>query len=363
MKKLTTKDFIKRAKSKWGDKYDYSKVKYINMKTKVDLICENNHIFKITPDNLIRGRGCFYCSNRNDSVNDLESFVKKSNKIHKNYYSYNKFRYINSKTKSIIICPEHGEFKQTPNLHLSGSGCKECYYELLKCDTSHFIKKSKKIHNNFYNYSKSVYINSKSLIVITCPEHGDFKQTPSVHLSGSGCKKCMIKKLRRDYNSFLKVANKIHENFYKYKKDSYGGMRKKIIIVCPKHGDFKMTPDNHISKKQGCKYCGNNVSKLEKKWLDELNISKKNRQVRHYINRRLFKFDGFNECEKIIYEFYGDFWHGNLNKYKKGDVNPVTKTTFKYLNDKTKEREEYLKSFGYKVVSIWESEYKKINKE
>jgi hypothetical protein len=74
-KKITTQEFIERAKSKWGSRYDYSRVDYVNMKTKVSLFCENKHMFSISPGNLLRGKGCSYCLGRNNLVNSLEKFI------------------------------------------------------------------------------------------------------------------------------------------------------------------------------------------------------------------------------------------------------------------------------------------------
>jgi len=362
-RRLTKEEFIQKSILKHDNKYDYSEVEYVNMKTKVVLYCENNHRFLISPDNFLRGRKCPYCSGRNDLVNSLQKFIKKSNKIHNKKYLYHKFIYIDNKTKGIIVCKKHGDFKQTSNLHLSGSGCKKCYHESLKYNLEYFIEKSNKVHNNFYNYSESIYKDYNKSLVIICPKHGKFNQKPSVHISGSGCKKCMIDRFRIDYDSFIERSNKVHNNFYTYEKKSYSDMKTKMIIYCPIHGSFNMIPDNHISKKQGCNSCSNNISISEINWLDSLNIKEEYRQFRINLNKRLFKVDGYDPKTKTVYEFYGDFWHGNLEKYNINDINPVNNKTFGELYKKTMEREEYLKSLGYKVISIWESEYKKIYKK
>jgi hypothetical protein len=356
--RLTTKEFIEKVKLKWNDKYDYSRVVYFNMKTKIEVVCKKNHIFLITPDNLLRGRGCPNCSGKINLVDSLNGFIEKSKKIHNNKYSYVKFKYINNKTKSIITCPEHGDFKQTTNLHLSGSGCRKCYEESLRSNLKSFIKMASKKHNSFYGYYNSKYKDSKSDIVITCPEHGDFKQKPSVHLSGSGCKKCMIDKFRISYKDFLDRASSIHNRIYTYKEESFVDMRTKIDIICPIHGLFKMTPDNHISKKRGCSSCSNNISKSEVNWLKSLGIGDKYRQFRIKIGDILFKVDAFDPNTNTIYEFYGDFWHGNPNIYLKEDINPVNKVSFGDLYKSTINRERLLKSYGYNIVSIWEDEYK-----
>lgn len=361
-RRLTNEEFLLRAISKHGDKYDYSKVEYVNMKTKINLICINNHSFHISPDNLLRDRGCPYCIGRFDLVTNLEKFIEKSNLIHNNKFNYDKFEWINTMTPGIITCSEHGDFSQTPNTHLSGCGCKECYYSSLRSNLNKFKLSAKRIHGDFYDYSKVNYIKSNSNVIIICPKHGEFCQSASVHLSGSGCKKCMIDRFRNTYESFLKKANDIHNNFYTYYEESYVDSKTKIRVHCPRHGDFHTSPDNHISKKRGCPSCGKNISKLEVDWLDKLSISVENRQFITKINNRQFKFDAYDPITNTIYEFYGDFWHGNPKIYDPMDFNKSNGITYGDLFIKTMERENYLKSIGYKIISIWESDYKKIYK-
>lgn len=123
-----------------------------------------------------------------------QEFVTDSNKIHNGYYSYSKTEYKNAHTKVIITCPIHGDFEQRPHDHKKGLGCKQC--KSVKQSTRQqdtldtFIKKATSIHGDKYEYSCAVYTNSKTKIDITCKIHGNFKQTPTDHLQGRGCKKC-----------------------------------------------------------------------------------------------------------------------------------------------------------------------------
>lgn len=361
--KLSNEEFIKKSKQIWGNKYDYSLVEYKNMKTKIKLICENNHIFDITPDNHLRLRGCLYCSNKVNLVIDKDGFVEKSNKTHNSKYDYSIFEYKNSTTKSKIICNIHGVFEQTSNAHMAGSGCKHCYIDLLKSDTKHFIEKSKKIHNNKYDYSLVEYKKSGVKVKIICPIHGIFKQSPSVHLSGSGCRNCMIDNLCIGFEEFKRRSIEIHGNIYEYDASSYKNLKLKTTLICPKHGSFKIIADNHISKKRGCIKCSTNISKLEKEWLDSIGIEDKYRQYVVKINKKIYKVDGYSPIDNIIYEFYGDFFHGNPKIYNKDDVNPLVKQKYSDLYNKTIERENELILSGYKIVSIWEDDYKKIYKK
>lgn len=127
MKKLTTEEFIKRAKEKHGDKYDYSKAEYINNRTKICIICPTHGEFWQTAGSHILGNGCSKCGGSEVLTNS--QFISRANKVHDNFYDYKNTMYRNSSTKVIITCPIHGDFLQLPSHHLKGVGCKKCFYE------------------------------------------------------------------------------------------------------------------------------------------------------------------------------------------------------------------------------------------
>jgi hypothetical protein len=127
----TTIQFIKDAKSKHGNKYDYSKVIYKNNITKVPLICKKHGVFSQRPLMHIRGDGCPKCHYeklfRILRISKKE-FVIRASKLHRNKYRYSKVNYINMEKKVIITCPIHGDFLQSPHVHLArgGCGCPSC---------------------------------------------------------------------------------------------------------------------------------------------------------------------------------------------------------------------------------------------
>ena len=178
-------------------------------------------------------------------------FIDKANKIHKYKYDYSNVKYVDSKTKVCIICPEHGEFWQTPNNHLNGKGCPNCCKNHIRYNTESFVKKSKEVHNDKYDYSKVVYINNRSKVCIICPEHGEFWQRPSDHLRGCGCLKCgrmnATKKQSNTISDFITKANNIHNNKYDYSKTNYINSYTKVCIICPEHGEFWQTPIAHLN--------------------------------------------------------------------------------------------------------------------
>ena len=130
MPTLTTEQFIERAKKVHGDKYDYSKVVYINNHTKVEIICFDHGSFFQKPNGHLSKNGCLLCANKNKGNyrrNTLQNFVETANLIHNNKYIYDKVHYTNNSTKVEIICPIHGSFFQKPNHHISSKrGCYKC---------------------------------------------------------------------------------------------------------------------------------------------------------------------------------------------------------------------------------------------
>lgn len=197
MNELAKKSFIEKARKIHGDKYDYSKVKYVKNDIKVTLICHIHGEFEITPNAHLNGQGCKKCGIErvhNAQRKTKERFIEEAKKIHGDKYDYSKVEYKNTNDKVCIICPKHGEFWQSPLKHLYGRGCRKCGREfaaqLQSLTTETFIEKAKKIHGNKYDYSKTEYRGYEEKVKIICPIHGEFEQTPDSHLQGSGCRQC-----------------------------------------------------------------------------------------------------------------------------------------------------------------------------
>lgn len=180
--------FLKKARQVHGDKYDYSLVQYKNCKTKVQIVCPIHGVFEQTPDHHLNGKcGCPVCAGNQRS--DLDTFIEKAEMVHGMLYDYSCVKYYNCHTKVAIICRAHGVFYQTPNNHLLGKGCPYCA-DNVKLTTGQFQQRSIAVHGLKYDYSLVVYKGNKIPVLIICPEHGVFKQTPTSHLSGNGCPIC-----------------------------------------------------------------------------------------------------------------------------------------------------------------------------
>lgn len=192
--KMNNDMFIEKASLVHEGKYDYKLCNYINATTKVAIICKEHGIFYQKPSNHLTGQGCPVCGNV--IKKDLNDFINNANKVHHNKYDYIKVKYVNNYTKVCIICPVHGEFYVSPKQHLKGIGCSKCSgkYSPTKDE---FIKKAQLVHGERYDYYNVSYVNAYTKICIICPNHGEFYQTPGSHLNGVGCPKCKASKLEK----------------------------------------------------------------------------------------------------------------------------------------------------------------------
>lgn len=251
--------FIEKAKKIHGNVYDYSNIKYINNATKLNIICKEHGLFTQRPTDHLSGSGCKLCGRKRSEDakrSDKDSFIIKAKDVHGDKYNYDKVKYINANTLVTITCPIHGDFEQRPSNHITNAtGCIKCHRDNRRSNLIEFETRANKVHNNKYDYSKSIYINNKTLLVITCPTHGDFEQRPSNHLNGEGCPKCVGVKLKTN-EEFIKDAIKLHNGIYNYSKVKYINNRTDVIITCSVHGDFNQTPNSHL-RGSGCPECYN----------------------------------------------------------------------------------------------------------
>ena len=244
-KKITQEEFIEKLKEKYGDDYDYSRVEYAGNRKKVCLVCKKHGEFWKRPDDLLSEgyHGCQKCSYEKRTTNaamTTEEFIEKARKVHGDKYDYSKVKYKNGHEKVVIICPKHGEFKQTPNSHLMGQGCSKCFFERQGAITrernlftqDQFIEKARKIHGDKYDYSKVEYKGAAYKVCIVCPKHGEFFQLANNHVRGCECPKCSDEKTAQKNTfttqEFIERARKVHGNRYDYSKLDYKGNKEKV---------------------------------------------------------------------------------------------------------------------------------------
>lgn len=171
-------------------------------------------------------------------------------------------------------------------------------------DVNVFLHRACLIHSDRYDYSKVVYKNSKTKVEIICRDHGSFLQRPHSHWNGQGCKKCAVAEL---------------------------------AMILTNSATFR------------------GISNKERQWLDSLKISHRQKIIK--VQNETYRVDGLSDDGKTIYEFYGDYWHGNPIKFNPEKINAQANKTFGELYYQTTYREQKLKEAGYNVISIWESDF------
>lgn len=254
MRKLTTQEFIDRARTVHGDRYDYRLVNYSNNTAPVDILCEIHGVFKQKPAHHLAHKGCRKCSDERNAVvrtKDTKSFIERAKEIHGNKYRYALSVYQKALIKVIIYCPIHGTFEQTPANHLSGQECPECG-EIKRAktymdDTDSFIAKARAIHGNTYGYDQVEYTGVVNKIKITCKIHGSFEQWPSDHISNrSGCPGCAsygfdrtrsasLYVLRSDCGRYMKIGitHNPKQRYNKLKRDTPFSFKRIELIEGP----------------------------------------------------------------------------------------------------------------------------------
>lgn len=208
---------IEKFKSLHSDRFDYSYVVYNGDRIPIKIKCiKHNHTFTTTPEShkCSNSGGCGFClkelkQNSATTRKPISEVILEFSLVHGNYYDYSKvyLTYQNAHSKIEVICPNHGPFITSPNMHYK-SGCSKCGDESrvkkISGNNEYFILKSIEEHGTIYNYSQVNYINNSTHVNIICPKHGVFSQHPGSHMSGNGCPKCKSshgeKKLMKFFN-------------------------------------------------------------------------------------------------------------------------------------------------------------------
>lgn len=252
--------FFKRVHDKFAGKFSYSKSEYLSSnKDKILVTCSIHGDFPITPNAHENSKdgGCMGCRKqtlRGKFGLSRDEFIQRCKEVHSDY-TYGSTVYKNMQTKITVTCKRHGDFEISPNNFLKGYGCTACkgYVD------SHisFIEKARKIHGSEYDYAKTVWESATKRVTITCPEHGDFTQTPAVHINNkSGCKKCKGFSVHNT-ETFIEKAREKHGDRYDYTQAVYERHNKPVLIICPIHGEFEQYPNTHCSNRDviGCPLC------------------------------------------------------------------------------------------------------------
>jgi predicted nucleic-acid-binding Zn-ribbon protein len=343
------------------NKYDLSKIIWINSGNKIEIICKDHGSFFILPHNLKKGGGCPECakikrtSPRKQPYYTIEEVKTELQQIFGDTVGYDLVS--NNLLQITLICPKHSSFTKHIRHLRAGKGCVKCNkkenmrkdvpvktisdYIPVDVDTNLILD-----NIEFKGWGKKLKIECRIHGIITLLP-GDIKR---------GCPKCRTDAYQKtrlmSVETFIERANIVHENKYDYSHltEFTSG---KIQIKCPEHGFFLQRSSSHLAGR-GCSKCAKQgTSGKEQQWLKSLNIDQELWHTTININNKIYKTDAYDPKTNTIYEYYGRFWHGNPDDPESSKINNLLKKPLSELYQKTLIREQELKNAGYKIINYW----------
>lgn len=255
----------------------------------------------------------------------FEDFVSKAQQTHNNKYIYVNENYYGISKKITAICPYHGEFQQLGSDHLKGFGCRKCASEKTadqnRMSQKDFLKRCKDVHGDRYDYSKSIYKNNETKVIIICKEHGEFQQAPAMHFCGNNCPRCaqLARKesLSESIDDFITKAYAVHGNKYDYVKIYHVNGERVVDIKCKEHGIHTQNASNHLFD-HGCPQCGYKKLGLSKRLSQEAYIARAKEKYGNTYDYTKTVYQGMNTPVIITCTKHGDFeiiasWHTQGN--------------------------------------------------
>lgn len=314
--RISTEEFIKKAKKVHGDKYDYSRVEYSNTKTEVWIGCPNHTWFQQIPVVHLRGNGCNDCGNARISQKQLLT-------------------------------------------------------------TEHCLIRFREVHGNKYEYPDFVSKGCVSEMVAVCYIHGPWKTTYHTHALGhcGGCPQCSVISRRISQTStveeFIAKAHLIpgYKEKYDYSETKYTKAREKTTMRCVPHDyRFEQTPNKHLLGEEGCHKCQTQgCSKKQLAWLIHIEETTEGGTIQHKMNGGEFRIpgtryhaDGWRPDTNTVYEFHGSMWHGHPThpEYIKDGPHPRVKTkTWEQVYQDTLKKEQKIIELGFNLVVMWEHDW------
>lgn len=187
--------------------------------------------------------------------------------------------------------------------------------------TKEFIDSCTVTHDGFYSYEKTVYKSAKEKLVVTCPLHGDFSVVAYKHKSGVTCRKCADTLKATSLTDFIIKCNTAHKNKFDYSKVVLDkGVRSKIKVICPVHGEFTIQARSH-SGGSGCKKCtyaeirrtgkykvrSKRINGTKKKLTNDAFIKRCQDRHGNTYDYSLVEYKGYHSKVKIICKEHGVF--------------------------------------------------------
>ena len=378
--KLTTEQYIQKANAIHNQYYDYSLVQYINTTSKIQIKCPVHGVFEQVAKNHIAGKGCKKCKdavNAKQRTTSLSEFIYKAKLIHFEKYDYSNVQFKILNDYVTINCHIHGQFKQRAVRHLQGDGCKKC----ARITASQTWIKKYGVDNPSKNDDiklkrKQTWI--KKYGVDNPSKNDDIKSKRKTTWT-------TIYGVDHPWKSQLVRQLLLKNNIEKYGVEYPNQLL--IIEAMPQLMDFdwlynqyitqnkttvQIAEDLNISDPTVAKYLKLHEISIKQyqysykciQWLESI-IESDNIHIQHAMNGgeytipgTRYRADGYCQETNTIYEFHGDYWHGNPLVYESDIVNEVVGLTMGALYESTAIREHKIKELGYNLIVMWESQYK-----
>ena len=312
-----------------------------------------------------KGGQCRHCAcektalNGKTAVNNQE-FLERCRAAHGEQYDYSKAVYMGTKHKIVVTCRDHGDFERTAAAHMNGHGCKLCR---AKSSQKKWLERCHAVHGGRYDYSDVVYSGTRSHVMPRCKDHGPFSITAAAHVRGQGCARCAEDNQRLTKEDFIRHSRERHGDKYDYSQVIYVSSRQKVTIICKRHGAFGQDANNHVMG-SGCPMCATMASKPALAWLEEMaklddtfiQHAGNGGEVRLTDTGRRYHADGYSAEHGKVYEFLGDYYHGNPRIYRPDVINKKCKRTMGELYSETCKRRQVIEE-KYHYEEIWEDEW------
>jgi len=369
--------FLIKAKQIHNDKFDYSRITLDHIKgvgSHIPVTCKICNYFwtPIIGGHINEKSGCPQCYG--NAAWTLESFLIRSEIIHGSKFDYSQIMsdHIKGGNSHIPIICKTCNYLWTPPIisHINAkSGCPQCSGRA-PWNLERFLIRAEQIHGNKFDYSQITSDHIKGVgshIPIVCKTCNYFWTPPiNSHINNkNGCTQCSDN-IPWTLERFRIKGNQIHNNKFDYSQITLDHIENKyshIPIRCIKCNHiWSPRIDSHIHSKSGCPKCTHTgYSKSQIEWLESI-IASGCINIVHALNvgehkiENVGKVDGYCAETNTVYEYHGDFWHGNPDKYLPEDINPASKKTYGELYSKTMMRDQKIRDLGYNLIVRWESE-------
>jgi hypothetical protein len=339
-----TYEYVKEYFEKYG--YTLISTEYINCMEKLEYLCPKGHLAAMKFNSFQQGKRCPKCAgNMKKTIEEVKGIFESRK------YELLSTEYKNVSTKLKVSCPEGHETFIVLDSFNNGHGCAICAGNAKP--TIQYVKEY--FEKEGYTLLSTKYVNSRSKLKYRCPEGHEGTINFMCFKQGIRCPKCSSNAKK----SLGHIQKEFGKEGYALLSTEYKNAHVKLEYICPE-GHLGSMCYNNFQQGYRCPLCySGRVSKISQVWLDSLNIPGLEREYSIRIGKRSFSVDGYDPLTNTIYEFLGNYWHGNPEMYNANGINPSCGKTYGQLYKETFERLVALEANGYNVTYIWESDFKK----